>query len=59
MVDSDLDEKFGSMAELQAWIDSHLNRFATALTSEECMELTACQLGVAAANIPRKELFFG
>ena len=53
---TDLDEKFGSFADLQAWIDSHLGRYAEALTSDECMELTACQLGIAAANLPRKDL---
>jgi hypothetical protein len=54
---TDLDEQIGSFAELQAWVDSHLGRYADALTSEECMELTACQLGLAAAKIPRKDLF--
>jgi len=59
MIFADLDEKFGSFSELQSWVDSHLGRYAEALASEECMEMTACQLGVAAANLPRKELLIG
>ncbi len=57
--DGDDDDKFGSYADLQAWIDRNLHHYATALSSDECMEMTACQLGIAAANIPRKELLFG
>jgi len=55
---SDLDEKFGSFAELQTAIDYQLTKYMTALDSENCMDRIVCELGVKASNIPHKNLFY-
>jgi len=55
---SDLDEKFGSFAELQTAIDYQLTKYMTALDSENCMDRIVCELGVKASNIPNKNLFY-
>jgi len=55
---SDLDEKFGSFAELQGAIDYQLAKYMTALDSENCMDRIVCELGVKASNIPHKNLFY-
>jgi len=55
---SDLDEKFGSFAELQTAIDYQLAKYMTALDSEDCMDRIVCELGVKASNIPHKNMFY-
>lgn len=55
---SDLDEKFGSFAELQTAIDYQLAKYMTALDSENCMDRIVCELGVKASNIPHKNMFY-
>ena len=55
---SDLDEKFGSFAELQTAIDYQLAKYMTALDSEDCMDRIVCELGVKASNIPHQNMFF-
>jgi hypothetical protein len=55
---SDLDEKFGSFAELQTAIDYQLEKYMTALDSEDCMDRIVCELGVKASNIPHQNMFF-
>lgn len=55
---SDLDEKFGSFAELQNAIDSQLSKYMHALDSENCMDRIVCELGTKASNIPHKNLFY-
>ena len=55
---SNLDEKFGSFAELQEAIDYQLAKYMTVLDSENCMDRIVCELGVKASNIPHKNLFY-
>ena len=55
---SELDEKFGSFAELQTEIDLLLGKYVAALDSEQCMDRIVCELGVKASNIPSKGLLF-
>ena len=55
---SNLDEKFGSFAELQEAIDQQLMKYTAALDSDRCMDRIVCELGVRASNIPHKNLFF-
>ena len=55
---SNLDDKFGSFAELQDAIDMQLMKYTAALDSERCMDRIVCELGVRASNIPHKNLFF-
>lgn len=55
---SNLDEKFGSFAELQEAIDTQLMKYTAALDSDRCMDRIVCELGVRASNIPHKNLFF-
>ncbi|XP_040579736.1 uncharacterized protein [Lepeophtheirus salmonis] len=55
---SELDEKFGSFAELQDEVDNLLRKYIDALDSEQCMDRVVCELGTRAQNIPSKQLFF-
>lgn len=55
---ADLDEKFGSFAELQAEIDHQLSKYMAALDSDNCMDRIVCELGTKASTIPQKDLFF-
>ncbi len=55
---SEIDEKFGSFAELQAEIDLLLAKYVSALDSDQCMDRIVCELGVKARGIPSKGLFF-
>ena len=44
--------------QLQGEVDQLLSKYTMALESEECMDRIICELGVKAAALPSKELFF-
>ena len=55
---SDLDEKFGSFADLQSEIDLLLGKYMVALESDQCMDRIVCEMGVKASGLPNKDLLF-
>lgn len=50
--------KFGNIAELRAAVDSMLDKYVTALESQECMDRIVCELGTKASDLPYKPILF-